>query len=52
MRITLVAAEQNMHFCLDIACRVVVIDKGHIVHRDTIEGPKANDDFKRRYLTV
>jgi branched-chain amino acid transport system ATP-binding protein len=52
MGITLVVAEQNMHFCLDIASHVVVIDKGHIVHRDTIEGLKANDDIKRRYLAV
>jgi len=50
--ITLLIAEQNMHFCLDIASHVAVIDKGHIVYRDSIEGLKANDDVKRRYLAV
>ena len=52
MGITLVVAEQNMHFCLDIASHVAVIDKGHIVYRDSIEGLKANDDVKKRYLAV
>ena len=52
MGITLVVAEQNMHFCLDIASHVAVIDKGHIVYRDSIDGLKANDDVKRRYLAV
>ena len=52
MGVTVLLAEQNMHFCLDIASHVVVIDKGHIVHRDTIEGLKANDDIKRRHLAV
>jgi branched-chain amino acid transport system ATP-binding protein len=52
MGVTLVVAEQNMHFCLGIATHVAVIDKGHIVYRDTIEGLKANDEVKRRYLAV
>jgi branched-chain amino acid transport system ATP-binding protein len=52
MGITLIVAEQNMHFCLDIASHVAVIDKGHIVYRDSIDGLKANDDVKRRYLAV
>ena len=52
MGITLVVAEQNMHFCLDIASHVAVIDKGHIVYRDSIAGLKANDEVKRRYLAV
>ena len=52
MGVTLVVAEQNMHFCLGIASHVAVIDKGHIVYRDTIEGLKANDEVKRRYLAV
>ncbi|CAN5406231.1 ABC transporter ATP-binding protein [soil metagenome] len=52
MGITLIVAEQNMHFCLDIASHVAVIDKGHIVYRDSIDGLKANDEVKRRYLAV
>ena len=52
MGITLVIAEQNMHFCLDIASHVAIIDKGFIVYRDSIEALKTNDDVKSRYLAV
>jgi branched-chain amino acid transport system ATP-binding protein len=52
MGITLVVAEQNMHFCLDIASHVAVIDKGHIVYRDSIDGLKGNAEVKSRYLAV
>ncbi len=52
MGVTLIVAEQNMHFCLDIASHVAVIDKGQIVYRDTIDGLRANDEVKRRYLAV
>ena len=52
MGITLVVAEQNMHFCLDIASHVAVIDKGHIVYRDLIDSLKANAEVKSRYLAV
>ena len=52
MGIILVVAEQNMHFCLDIASHVAVIDKGHIVYRDSIDSLKANAELKSRYLAV
>ena len=52
MGITLVIAEQNMHFCLDIASHVAIIDKGFIVYCDSIESLKTNDDIKSRYLAV
>ena len=52
MGVTLVLAEQNMHFCLGVASHAAVIDKGQIVHRDTIEGLKANEEIKSRYLAV
>lgn len=52
MGITLIVAEQNMHFCLDIASHVAVIDKGHIVYRGSIDELNADDDVKRRYLAV
>ena len=50
MGITLIVAEQNMHFCLDIASHVAVIDKGHIVYRGSIDELRANADVKKRYL--
>lgn len=52
LKVTLLVAEQNMHFCLDIASHVAVIDKGQIVYRDSIEGLSANDEIKHRYLAV
>ena len=52
MRVTVLLAEQNMHFCLGIATAATVIDKGQIVYHDTIERLKANDEVKRRYLAL
>ena len=52
MGVTVLLAEQNMHFCLGIASHAVVIDKGHIVYRDTIQALKADEDVRRRYLAV
>ncbi len=52
MGVTLILAEQNMHFCLGVASHAAVIDKGKIVYRDTIAGLKANDEIKQRYLSV
>jgi branched-chain amino acid transport system ATP-binding protein len=49
---TILLAEQNMHFCLHIASHVAVIDKGRIVYRDTALALKADDEIKRRYLSV
>ena len=49
---TILLAEQNMHFCLHIASHVAVIDKGRIVYRDTAQALKADDEIKRRYLSV
>jgi branched-chain amino acid transport system ATP-binding protein len=52
MGTTMLLAEQNMHFCLAIADDVTVIDKGHVVYRDTVEGLRANEEIKQRYLAV
>jgi branched-chain amino acid transport system ATP-binding protein len=52
MGVTVLLAEQNMHFCLGIASHATVIDKGEIVYRDTIEALRANDDVKQRYLAL
>ena len=49
---TILIAEQNMRFCLNIASDAVVIDKGQIVYRDTITALKANEEVRRRYLAM
>ena len=52
MGITVLLAEQNMHFCLGIATEAAVIDKGQIVYRDTIAALRTNTEIKQRYLAL
>lgn len=52
MGVTILMAEQNLFFCLKFATHTAVIDKGQVVYRDTIEGLKANDEIKDRYLSI
>jgi branched-chain amino acid transport system ATP-binding protein len=52
MGVTVLLAEQNMHFCLGIATGATIIDKGEIVYRDSIEALRANEAIKQRYLSV
>lgn len=49
---TIVLAEQNLHFCLGLADRAVVIDKGADVFVGTIEELNADAEIKQRYLSV
>lgn len=49
---TIVIAEQNMHFCLGLASRATVIDKGQIVYDGSIEALKRNDEVRQRYLAL
>ncbi len=50
--VTIVLAEQNMHFCLGISEDAVVIDKGQIVYRGTIRDLRANKEITSRYLAI
>lgn len=52
MGVTVLLAEQNMHFCLGIASHAMVIDKGQIVYGDTIEALRGNEQVKGRYLAL
>ena len=52
MGVTVLLAEQNMHFCLGIASHATIIDKGQIVYRDTIAALRADDAIKQRYLAL
>jgi len=47
-----VLAEQNLHFCLGLADRAVVIDRGRNVFEGTIGELRANAEVKQRYLSV
>lgn len=52
MGVTILLAEQNMHFCLGVATHATVIDKGQIVYSGTIDELRNNDAIKQRYLAV
>ena len=52
MGVTIILAEQNMHFCLGIATHATIIDKGQIVHCSTIEELRNNEAITQRYLSV
>ena len=52
MGVTVLLAEQNMHFCLGIASHATIIDKGQIVYRNTIEALREDDTVKSRYLAL
>ena len=52
MGVTVLLAEQNMHFCLGIASHATIIDKGQIVYRDSIDALRVNDVIKQRYLAL
>ena len=49
---TIVLAEQNSRFCLAVATKVAVIDKGSIVWRGSVEQFRAEPDVQARYLQV
>ena len=49
---TIVLAEQNLHFCLGLADRAVVIDRGSTVYHGTIAELGSNEAIKRKYLSV
>ncbi len=52
MGVTVLLAEQNMHFCLGIASHAAIIDKGQIVYRGPIEALRQDDAVKSRYLAL
>lgn len=52
MGVTVLLAEQNMHFCMGIASHATVIDKGQVVYRDTIEALRHDEAVKSRYLAL
>jgi branched-chain amino acid transport system ATP-binding protein len=52
MGVTVLLAEQNMHFCLGIASHATIIDKGQIVYRNTVEALRQDDSVKSRYLAL
>ncbi len=52
MGVTILLAEQNMHFCLGIATHVTIVDRGRAVYHATTAALRADPAEAKRYLTV
>jgi branched-chain amino acid transport system ATP-binding protein len=52
MGLTILFAEQNMHFATQISDRAYVIEKGHIRYQGTMGELVANEEVKAKYLMI
>ena len=50
--LTILLAEQNVEFSLDLADRVYVLEKGHIRYQGTAREFRANDAIRHQYLAL
>jgi len=51
-RVTVLLAEQNLHFAARVADRALVIEKGRIAWAGTLAGLQADEAARRQYLAV
>ncbi len=49
---TLLLADQNLKFCRQVCNRGYIIEKGAIVHNDTMEGIWNNEEVIKKYLVL
>jgi branched-chain amino acid transport system ATP-binding protein len=52
MGLTILFAEQNMHFANQVSDRAYVIEKGHIRFQGTMQELAANEEVKSKYLMI
>ncbi|MBI5905832.1 MAG: ABC transporter ATP-binding protein [Deltaproteobacteria bacterium] len=50
--VTVLLAEQNLHFCAKVADRGYVIDKGSVKYEGTMKDLLSDDEVKEKYLAV
>jgi branched-chain amino acid transport system ATP-binding protein len=50
--LTILLAEQNVDFSLDLADRVYVLEKGHIRYHGTAREFRADDAIRHQYLAL
>lgn len=50
--VTILLADQNLKFCSRVCDRGYILEKGGIVHQDSLEGIWANEAVVKRYLVV
>lgn len=51
-QISIVLAEQNIKFALDLSHRAYIIDKGEIRHEDAIEKLRNDEKIMKKYLAI
>ena len=49
---TLLLADQNLKFCRQVCHRGYIIEKGAVVHDDTMEGIWKNEEVIKKYLVL
>ena len=49
---TILLAEQHLKFAMTVADRVVLLDKGHVVYRGTVEEFRNEENIQKKYLAV
>jgi len=52
MGLTLLFAEQNMHFAADVSDRAYVIEKGRIRFHGSMQELAGNEEVKSKYLMI
>lgn len=50
--VTVLLAEQNLHFCAKVSDRAFVIDKGAVKYEGTMKELLADEEIKEKYLAV
>jgi branched-chain amino acid transport system ATP-binding protein len=50
--LTILLAEQNVDFCLDLADRVYVLEKGHIRYQGTVRAFREDESVRAQYLAL
>ena len=50
--LTILLAEQNVNFCLDLADRVYVLEKGHIRYQGSTQEFRENESVRQQYLAL
>jgi branched-chain amino acid transport system ATP-binding protein len=50
--VTVLLAEQNLHFCAKVSDRGYVIDKGSVKYEGTMSDLLTNEEVKEKYLAV
>jgi branched-chain amino acid transport system ATP-binding protein len=50
--VTILLADQNLHFCRKVADRAYIIEKGLMQFAGTMDVVWKNDDLVRRYLAI